>query len=382
MILSIFKRILSKLISIIPTRDYIAFCSYPDYTDNAYAVYFYMVNNNYGKKFNFVWLVVEKNNFTQIRDIIKKFHPSTKVILKISFLGFYYYVISRYIFYTHGCWDSIKTRQHKDKMINMFHGMPLKRFGYMDNKPIGYMANTQFTVATSAFFKKVMAESFAIPLEHVLLVGQPRNDLFFIQTDFFCDNKVNFDEYESIGIWLPTYRASTIGDIRIDGTFQEGKISFLGENELDKLNEHLYISNKLLLIKLHPMDILQNYSFKEEYSNILIIKQNALKSQLYPLLGACDYLLTDYSSVWVDFDICDKPIGFVMNDFEEYNNTRGFTMDNVVEMLPGQIMDNLEILMNFIDNPSSYKRETYNKYNLYKDGNSTERLLNELKLTL
>ncbi len=40
------------------------------------------------------------------------------------------------------------------------------------------------------------------------------------------NNGISVSDYDKIGIWLPTYRQSIIGDIRVDGLYNEGGISF------------------------------------------------------------------------------------------------------------------------------------------------------------
>ena len=125
------------------------------------------------------------------------------------------------------------------------------------------------------------------------------------------------------------------------------------------------------------MDILQQRMFPS-FSTILILKQADLKCQLYPLLGNCDYLLTDYSSVWVDYEIMDKPIGFVMDDIEQYRSSRGFNFDNMDKILPGPILSSLDSLISFCETPEKYNYKRTNLFNEYKDNKSSQRLMEAL----
>ena len=93
--------------------------------------------------------------------------------------------------------------------------------------------------------------------EGVLLIGQPRNDLMYEPTDFYDKIGHSRSDYRKVGIWLPTYKQSAIGDIRSDGVFYEDGISFLNIDQLSTLNERLKEKKDLLVVKLHPMDILQ-----------------------------------------------------------------------------------------------------------------------------
>ena len=100
--------------------------------------------------------------------------------------------------------------------------------------------------------------------------------------------------------------------------------------------------------------------------------------QLYPFLGSCDYLLTDYSSVFIDFDITGKPIGFVMDDIDEYRNTRGLYFDDLESVLPGPVIRDYDSLKRFINNP--VRQSSSVSLNSFCDNRSSERILNFLGL--
>ena len=62
-----------------------------------------------------------------------------------------------------------------------------------------------------------------------------------------------------------------------------------------------------------------------------------------------DILITDYSSIYFDFLLTQKPIGFVIDDMGEYGNHRGFVVDNPLDYMPGEKIQNVEDLKSFID---------------------------------
>ena len=64
-------------------------------------------------------------------------------------------------------------------------------------------------------------------------------------------------------------------------------------------------------------------------SNILFINDAFFtKNQIssYEFVGNCDALITDYSSIYYDFMLCDKPIALVWEDIEEYKQNPGFAI--------------------------------------------------------
>ena len=360
---------MSFLLNLIPTSDRIfLFASFPDYTDNSYAMYSYL-QKRYGKRCKCIWIFQDKESLER--------HKGVKAYSKYSLPSFYYFARARYVFFTHGLYSFLKMRNKK--VVNLWHGMPLKVIGLMDTNHGGNdPTRADYLIATSPFFQDVMARSFkGIPIENVLLTGQPRNDMLFEKSDFFEKRGIDTGLFKSIGVWLPTYRKSIIGDIRKDGVFNGNGISFLGFEELKRLDTFLKACRQLLVIKLHPMDALQNVEFCD-FSNIIVVKPQEFDTQLYPLLGASDYLLTDYSSVWIDYCILKRPIGFVMNDIEEYRNSRGLTIENLDEQLPGKIIDSYEKLTEFIKEPPAFESKHLAIYNSHCDNKSSERLADRL----
>ena len=57
--------------------------------------------------------------------------------------------------------------------------------------------------------------------------------------------------------------------------------------------------------------------------------------QINQLLGLADGLISDYSSAAVDYLLLDRPMGFTLEDVEEYGESRGFVFDNIRDWLPG-----------------------------------------------
>lgn len=368
-IISYFTYFISYLI---PTdKKMILFVSSFDYADNGYAVFRYMIEHVEFNDYKLYWLLDNvKINEALIFEDIRKAGSHAKVMCfkRKSYWGLLISFRARYILNTCGLFNIIKYHQ-KDKRINMWHGMPIKKIS-------SKTSNGDITIATSELFVPIMSKGLNIPEKNVLILGQPRNDLMFRKDLVTIDLKSN--KYKTVGIWMPTFRRSNVGEYH-DGVFDEEGISFVKFTQLNTLNEFLCRYHSLLIIKIHPMDILQEKEIKS-YSNIMILKSsNFHNKDLYPLLGECDYLLTDYSSVSIDFEMLGKPIGFTIDNLDEYKNTRGFSLSE----FPGKYLYNYDEMKTFIQNviEKTYVAKNYgDKYNLYKDGNATSRLLKAVKI--
>lgn len=76
-----------------------------------------------------------------------------------------------------------------------------------------------------------------------------------------------------------------------------------------------------------------------ECTNIRYVTEELLDRAgvlLYELVGVCDGLLSDYSSIAVDYMLLDRPLGFVLTDFEKYREARGFVFENPLAYMPGE----------------------------------------------
>lgn len=374
----ILKRILFFIDKLIKKENIIIFTSFKEMTDNSFAIYKYLSENNYN--YRLIWIKDSNNKSLNLNKNIE-IYPFK------SFKGIYYYLKSKYIFGTHGLYSIFPKNKNRIR-INLWHGMPLKLIGNLDNRGKKSKSKDDYIISTSEYFQEIMSEVFGVDKEKVIITGQPRNDLFFEETNYFFKNNIDKNKYKKILIWLPTFRNSTVNSNSTwakDGKYQENYISVLPFEKLKELNELLEKKQFLLIIKLHPFDILQNEKF-EKFSNIIILKSEDLEKtneQLYPLLGSTDALITDYSSVWIDYEILDKPIFFAIHDYEEYKNTRGLLFEDFIDISPYSVIKNYEEFIKFIENYEQIdmnNRKFTDKYNKYKDNKSCERIIRYIGL--
>jgi CDP-glycerol glycerophosphotransferase (TagB/SpsB family) len=336
-------------------------------------VFKYLVENR-PEIYRYVWLIDDPDVENMIIDDIRSRDISEDITIvpRKSLKAIWCCYRARYIFTTVGLFVHIKFHQ-KDKRINMWHGMPLKRIYSGD------MPNGDYTVSNSDLFIKYLSQGLNIEQNHVLVLGQPRNDMLY-HPEFLHDKYAcRLTGYKKVGIWMPTFRQSKIDTQYSDGDFYDDRISFVKLDELCDLNEKLKELETLLIIKLHPLDILQEKEIKD-YSNLFVLKSNNFEQRyLYALLSRCDFLLSDFSSVVVDYEILNRPIGIIINDLESYSKSRGFFPIEI----PGQRVDNIYELYSFIQNVhnDSLRLKDYGSYyNKYRNDKSTERLLTFLKL--
>ena len=388
MIKSILLYIISFLDFLVPKKtNYYLFSSAPDVSDNVLSFFRYLYLNGECDGKLMIWMLedvkAKKYYHDFIANLLDRNSVDVKFVTRNSIRGIYYYLRSRFVFFSHGIYKGV-TIPSNHIVVNLWHGMPLKNIGFLNNA--NQVSNSSLIPVTSKVYQQVFTEAFNMKKEDVVITGQARCDELFTVRDI--RSKLPFIiNSEKIIIWMPTYRKSIKGEIRDDGQIPDGFQS-LSWQEIKDLDEYLVNQNYLLIIKLHLMDVLNNYDF-EEYKNIRIFKDLDISDSnitLYELLSISDLLLTDYSSVYIDYLLTNKPLAFLMNDFDDYLETRGFVFHNFRDMMPGQFLSSYNDLIEYFDNVFSGKdhfeeqrMKVNDELNLFKD-NFSKRLIDELRI--
>ncbi len=371
----------------IPIQKTIVFESNPEFTCNTYPVYKYLTEK-LGNEYKYVWLV---NDYKNVRA-----PEGTKNVKYLNYfqncktfkdkLTYYTTVIpAKCLIYSNRILGKHRPDQYS---ICLQHGMPLKssKGGY------GIHDKCDKSICVSQFFKDVYHEDFSISYEKMFFCGFPRTDYLFSKEDIL--KKLSLSGYDKVVMWLPTYRkinVKSVAKFNIEGT-ATGIPTINTAEEIKRVDEWLRSNNMLLIFKGHPAQPI-DVSIKKELTNFLIINDEWIFEhgiQLYELLGKTDALITDYSSVYYDYLLADKPIGLTVDDIDEYIKSRGFVYDDPFKVLKGeQILDNdalLSFLNNIHDGKDIFKEERTqikNQLHEFRDGNCTEyicnMIINEIK---
>ena len=368
------KKILLKIFYYLPIKfllkNYIIFESNPDFADNTYYVYQELLRQGYNKKYKFIWLVTDKDKFGDI-------HIDNVVFVNInSMQAKRYRMWAKFIIDSNRYINKYNKYQYR---FHLGHGMPIKVV--MDyTRSCGKVDNY---LVTSDYFIPFFSDSTKIAQDKFLPLGFPRTDQFFMPNEQFKE----LAPYDKVILWMPTYRKHVVG-LGYKSSLVYGVPSINNKKELLALNVLLKKYNSLLLIKLHPAED-TNELDKMNLTNILFTKNELLeknKKNIYELASVTDALITDYSSVYFDYLLHDKPIGMAIEDICEFGKNFSLFFDNFEEQLPGEYIYNYHDLEKFITNVCNgkdikrkirnEKRSIYVKYN---DGNSSKRIVDILK---
>jgi CDP-glycerol glycerophosphotransferase len=296
---------------------------------------------------------------------------------------------ARFIFVTHGLNDVVPIRfSPKTTFIETWHGILMKKYiNIYDTFEYSRWAKIlklkiendniyNYFITPSGTEKNLMIlkKNFLLPSNKILVTGYPRNDIFFSKKPNLSKNiKSKYkipDTFKQIILYAPTFR-----DNDLTAKFP------LSNGELIELNEFLKINNSILLMKAHKAEK------KLEFKSLSNIKNIRKDSDIQELLFISDILITDYSSVYIDYLLLNRPIIFFTYDYDYYEKKNRGLLYNLKEIAPGPLIytgkELIKTIKNIFEIGKEYeqKRKKINEqFNKYQNGKSTERLLKFLKI--
>ena len=264
----------------------------------------------------------------------KRWNYDVSVHLRRSIAGMRAYFTAPFVFTTHGVFGSRPTPEGQ-VVVNMWHGEPpCKPVGRFDRNGV---THADYATVCSTIGRAYRASEFGIDPRSVLITGVPRNDRMLAADPKRVRTLLGLSHDEDIWVWLPTYRTAVRGQKRQDSSEDYAGL-LMSTAELLALNERLAAENRRVILKAHP---LASDDFQLESSHIQLITDADLRRagvSLYELLAGSDGLITDISSVWVDYLLLDRPVVIFFPDLEEYRHNRGFNLEPYEAWIPGQLV--------------------------------------------
>lgn len=351
----------------------ITFISFPDMTDNSWYLFNYINKNR--NNLTLVWLVENDLSKKKINNI-KKINKTNNLLFikKKSLKGVYHFLSSRIVFFTHIPYF-FSQKNLSPIQVNLWHGMPIKKIGVYRHKKLLYYYG-DYAISTSPLYTKVLSKAFGIDKKSIIECGLPRNDILT------SNKKIHFNKNNlNLILWLPTFRKTTTFSKISDAT----KESFLMEwpnNFLEILNSTAKKNKILIIIKTHP---LENFKNLKKYSNIIHLKNFDLikmNLDLHDLISISDGLISDISSVIIDYILLKKPLGITTNSIETFN--RGFIDElNLFKRLNYNKIKSLTDFKNFFKIVKKNKTEIIDPKNIFysKDAiNSSQKIIKYFKI--
>ena len=225
---------------------------------------------------------------------------------------------------------------HKNRLlINLWHGIPLKKVGLQGYSGFGWLRvyltlkmfskNYSLFSSTSENLKSIYKDSFLIDESIIKTLGQPRNDYLF-NSSKKIEDFIDAGIYNKVILYAPTWRSGIYGD---DWEGEDTKFFPFNDFEQKKLEQYLEYNQILLCLRPHHLQ-------KSEIENSKWIKDfsSDICNEVMDVINQFDLVITDYSSIYFDFLILNKPVLFLPYDLEEYINNVGLNF-NFDKVTPG-----------------------------------------------
>lgn len=234
--------------------------------------------------------------------------------------------LSAGVWFTSAGLPAYGTGLHKKRLIiNLWHGVPLKKIALLDPnlkkaariyfKKI-FSENYTCILTTSHELIPLMARSFAVSEDKIKVWGQPRNDGLFQKND--CREILgqlfpDLPEYTKTVLYAPTFR-------------DYGQVQLFPFKDFDQKQLEAFLDEKniLLFIRTH---VAEQGSAAPYLGKRIRFLGNEQAEDVTGILNIFDCLITDYSSIYIDYLLTDKPMIFLPYDRQQYLDGRGMNFD-------------------------------------------------------
>ncbi len=338
----------------------ILFSSTPDYSDNSKALSEYLVANGYSNRYKIYWQVGDVDKFAALPEARYVIFLPRVISPKMSEMPFRTIkacMTSKFVLSTHANRIPKSMSLKGQRYIYLWHGC-----GYKDNNKEDRNGNLfDLCLVPGPLFVKTKSRFWNTEEKKILPVGYPRYD--WLMNPSLKSKAVYREEkgeaHKTV-IWMPTFRNPNHGNFKESGITQFPLLGTMSDwKETDEYCKERGIK---LLIKLHPLQKMYDIDFNS-LKYIQIIPQNYFDERdinMYEFIGQTDGLISDYSSIAVDYLLVDKPIAFTLDDFEMYKESRGFVFDNPLEYMPGHhlyVKEDLKLFLNDVAEGTDTYRE-------------------------
>ncbi len=260
------------------------------------------------------------------------------------------------------------------KIVQLCHfSGPLKKIGYAtnDDVPSYYKGNVfknyDLVPVSSELYVPLLTEAMRQEPGVVQALGVSRSDVYYDEK-WVMDCKSEFYRQfphargKKVLLWAPTFRGKAASPDTLDN------------ESMSRLQEKLG-DDWLVLIKHHPHDDATATNPRHR-SNCSISSE-----QLLPVV---DLLITDYSTVVLDYLIYERPFILYAPDLENYEATRGFFIDyrSITKNLTTDA-ESLDTMVNAVyrqwqEGDRTELRRCREQFVAACDGRATERILQHL----
>ena len=349
------------------------------YYDNSKYLFEYMRPKEY---FRSILFTANKTLFASLNE---KF-PG-EVVYAWSLKGLWLFLRTKHVIISYGTSSApffpYYLHEKCKNIIYLGHGTPVKRIGFQTSVWNKYWKSYQlqkysYLTACSDVDSLMLASGFRATLDRIWITGMPRYDYLLSENNKSMEllKKHSYLDKKVI-LYAPTWR---------DGKSNTQFFPF-EDYSSELLNRFLVENDIYLLIRGHKESVNRKTLDRNQslFSLERVIKaEQDIFADVTELLPFVDILITDYSSILVDFLLFDRPIAFIPYDLEEYKRNQGILLD-YESNTPGKKFTSMSELTSglqyYIKNPNQdqkWRQSVCKTYHHFTDQKNCERIYKKI----
>ena len=261
--------------------------------------------------------------------------------------------------------------------VNTWHGTPLKKMGsdlLKDNRSFASKNSWNMDLFTtqSKYESEIFTRVFHLKPDICQVLGLPRNDELSKATEEtkrICREKLGISGDKKVILYAPTFR-----EYEKNSSMQ---CIFAPPVDFHKWSSRLG-DNTVLLIRAHYETV---QALQPECNDR--IRNMSDYPSINDLMIASDILISDYSSVFFDYSILERPMICFAYDYDQYASSRGMYFDIRSWMDWGEDEDQVLELLKNLDDEEQYvkaKEKTieFKKQFVESSGSAVEQVLDRI----
>ena len=259
---------------------------------------------------------------------------------------------SKTVIFSHNPRDAHITKKCKNRnIINLWHGVAIKKIELLmskiDIQKKQLLLNNSklysMVIASSKEDQKTNAKAFGASLGKVKITGLPRYEILkegYQASNYLKKELENIKQIKNgkkLVLYAPTFRENSQSPLKI-----------IKDDEWKLINNFAKKNNIIFGIRPHPYDENRMENIVKKYNNLYMFNsKDFVETNL--LLKYVDLLVVDFSSIWIDYLLLNRPIIGFSKDYSHYlENERGFVY-NIEKVFPETFIDNIESLLKEIE---------------------------------
>lgn len=319
----------------------IVFCSYPDFSDNPRGLFEAIKKNSH---YESCWILQDPALIKPLKEagiasVIKDTSEADDVLAAADI------VVS-------SSFDFSEKKRDGQLYLSTWHGFPLKTIGFLEEQTSSLdgllmqkilYAKYDMVLASSKIAQLFLGGMFAMDPRKFCVTGYPRNDILLASPgkEILHNLFPEIPHDAKLLFYLPTMRKG----LKNEGAQFDNNLFNWPAFDAENLEETLAKHNIYIVVKPHFADNNLVNLKQQKLNHIKVIETETLTAKLltiYHILNGFDGLITDYSSIYTDFLLLDRPIFFNCPDLELYKEQRGFVTEDPRLLMPGELVKTQE----------------------------------------